>query len=103
MGIRMAKDGGRRGPPRPIDGPAHPTTRRGGGHVGVWLRCGRILTGEMVRPGPYPPSEPYLRLEVQTASLGTSLPKIQKITHDRLLLIAHEVVVNFAIDAQRAQ
>ena len=62
--------------PRPIDGPAHPTTRRGGGHVGVWLRCGSILTGEIVRPGPYPPSEPYLRLEVQTASLGPSLPKI---------------------------
>jgi hypothetical protein len=41
-----------------IDGPAHPTTRRGGGPVGVWLRCGRIPTGEIVRPGPYPPSEP---------------------------------------------
>ena len=78
VGIRVAKGGGQKGPCRPIDGPAHPTTRPGGGPVGVWLRCERILIGEIVRPGPYPPSEPYLRLEVQTASPGTSLPKIQK-------------------------
>ena len=100
---RVAKDGGRRGPPRPIDGPAHPTTRRGGGHVGVWLRCGRILTGEIVRPGPYPPSEPYLRLEVPTACLGASLQKFQKIflTLTPRLITANRPLANFAAQNRR--